>query len=175
LKRKRDNPGPDHKPTFQTTQIDGVLIMQSPHVKFLEDNILTELYRPEWIGVFGEGESIEHLYTVAAPTGGERKEWYFHEHTIDRYMLLSGKVEMGLYDSREDSPTYGVFEVIHLVEPGGEGPNALRIPPLVWHSFKWASEHGLFLNAKLPGYNAEYPDKFRVQMEDLPDAILWKH
>jgi dTDP-4-dehydrorhamnose 3,5-epimerase len=171
---KRDEPGPVHKPVFQTTEIDGVVLMKSPYVRYLDDNILTELYRPEWSGVFAPGELVEQLYTISAPTGGLRKEWYFHEKTLDRYMILSGELEVGLYDARENSPTHGLFEVISLMAPGGDLPNSVRIPPLVWHSFRWTSEQGMILNAKLPGYNAEVPDKFRVQLEDLPEAITWK-
>jgi hypothetical protein len=61
--------------------------MKSPLVEYLGDNLLTELYRQEWQGVFELGEEIQHLYTVKAPLGGTRKEWYFHEHSLDRYML----------------------------------------------------------------------------------------
>jgi hypothetical protein len=31
----------------------------------------------------------------------------------------------------------------------------------------------MFLNAKLPGYDREQPDKFRVPMSELPAAITW--
>jgi dTDP-4-dehydrorhamnose 3,5-epimerase-like enzyme len=78
-----------------------------------------------------------------------------------------------LYDARIDSPTYGVFGVVSLGEPGSGFPNAVRIPPLVWHSLKWKTSTGQFLNAKLPGYNQQAPDKFRISHGDLPDAITW--
>lgn len=169
----RDNPGPDHQPTFQSTQIAQVILMKSPFVKYGDDNMLTELYRPEWHGVFAPDEPIEHLYTVSAPTGGMRKEWYFHEHTLDRYMLLSGTLEIGLYDAREESSTFGVFELVTLEQPGGDRPNGVRIPPRVWHSLNWKSLEGMLLNAKLPRYTSNFPDKFRIQLEDLPAVINW--
>lgn len=171
----RDAPGPDHEPTFISTNIKDVVLMKSPSVEYLGDNLLTELYRPEWHGVFKQGEEIEHLYTVKAPSGGTRKEWYFHEHTLDRYMMLTGALDIGLYDGRKDSESFGVYEIVSLAEPGGNLPNGIRIPPLVWHSLIWKSGQGMFLNAKLPGYNSEMPDKFRVQPEDLPDVIDWRH
>lgn len=170
----RDDPGPEHKPLFLGTEIRDVVLMQSPFVKYGEDNMLTELYRPEWLGVFGPNEPIEHLYTVHAPTGGMRKEWYYHEHTLDRYMMLSGVLEIGLYDGREGSTTFGVFELVTLSQPGGDLPNGIRIPPFVWHSLNWKSTEGMFINAKLPGYKANFPDKFRIQPEDLPAAITWR-
>ena len=171
----RDQPGPNHEPVAIKSKINDVVLMKSPSVEYLGDNLLTELYRPEWQGVFELGEEIQHLYTVKAPSGGTRKEWYFHEHSLDRYMLLSGSLDVGLYDNRKDSDTFGTFEIVSLEEPGGTLPNAIRIPPLVWHSLIWKSSSGMFLNAKLPGYDAKTPDKFRVKLEDLPDAIDWRY
>lgn len=174
MPHRRDDPGPDHRPTVDDDGfISGVITQTSPSVTYGERNRLTELYRPEWVGVFGEGEPVEHLYTVHAPSGGIRKEWYYHEYTLDRYVILEGRLDLGLYDARPDSPTHGAFSVLSLGEPGSGLPNAVRIPPLVWHSLKWMSSSGQILNAKLPGYNASVPDKFRVPMEDLPDAITW--
>jgi dTDP-4-dehydrorhamnose 3,5-epimerase-like enzyme len=171
----RDQPGPNHEPLFLKTKINDVVLMKSPSVEYLGDSLLTELYRPEWHGLFESGEEVQHLYTIKAPSGGIRKEWYFHEHTLDRYMLLSGALDVGLYDGREESETFGVFEIVSLEEPGGNLPNAIRIPPLVWHSLIWKSSSGMFLNAKLPGYNSKVPDKFRVSLEDLPDVIEWRY
>ena len=173
MEPQRDTPGPNHRPQIEDGFITGVVTHFSPHVTYGEENILTELYRPEWTGVFAEGEGIEHLYTVNAPKGGIRKEWYFHINTLDRYMILYGRLDLGLYDARIDSPTHGVFGVVSLGEPGSGFPNAVRIPPLVWHSLKWQTPTGQFLNAKLPAYNAQVPDKFRIPHEDLPDAITW--
>ena len=171
---KKDAPGPDHIPSYSSSKIKGIVLMNSPFVEYETDNLLTELYRPEWHGVFEEGEPIEHLVTVKAPSGGTRREWYYHEHTLDRYLILSGSLELGLYDAREDSETYGVFEVVTLAEPGGTLPNAIRIPPLVWHSHNWKTDHGMFMLAKLPGYQPKRPDKVRIQLADLPEAIEWR-
>jgi len=170
---KRDAPGPDHAPVVSTNDsIVGVVTQAAPHVAY-EHGVLTELYRPEWTGVFAEDEPVEHLYTVWAPSGGMRREWYFHEHTLDRYMILRGLLDVGLYDGREGSESLGAFTVVSLGEPGSGLPTAIRIPPGVWHSLAWASGDGLFLNAKVPGYSRLEPDKFRVPMHDLPSVITW--
>jgi dTDP-4-dehydrorhamnose 3,5-epimerase len=173
ISQRKDAPVPRHNPEFDSSGIDGVVLMKSPTVKYLGDNLLTELYRPEWHGVFKGDEPIEHLYTVKASSGGTRTEWYYHEHTLDRYMILSGTLDMGLYDGRKESPSFGLFEVLTLGEPGGDLPNSLRIPPLVWHSLRWKSPSGMFMVAKLPGFQPDGPDKVRIQLEDLPDAINW--
>lgn len=171
---QRDPSGPDHKPDIVHLEIiDGVVTGQSPFVRYETDNVLTEIYRPEWVGVFGDAEPIEHLYTVYAPTGGIRKEWYYHEHTLDRYMLLSGLLSIGLYDGRKESKTFGNFKVISLGASGSGLPDAIRIPPLVWHSLRWDSKEGMFINAKLPGYARTTPDKFRVAPDEYPKEIIW--
>jgi dTDP-4-dehydrorhamnose 3,5-epimerase-like enzyme len=171
---KKDEPGPIHEPgLIQNIAIDGVIVATLPVVHYGEDQVLTEIFRPEWGGVFAIGESIDHLYTVLAPSGGIRKEWYYHEHTLDRYVMLNGKLELGLYDGRKGSNTHGNFVVISLGESDSGLPNAVRIPPLVWHSFKWNTNKGMFMNAKLPGYQRGMPDKFRVNPEDYPEAIIW--
>jgi dTDP-4-dehydrorhamnose 3,5-epimerase-like enzyme len=171
---QRDSQGPDHFPTVNASlPIEGVITESSPYVSYLENNLLTEIYRPEWNGVFGENEPIEHLYTVKAPSGGIRKEWYYHEHTIDRYQILEGLLDIGLYDNRKNLSTYKKFILVSLGEPGKGLPNMIRIPPFVWHSLKWISKSGMFLNAKLPGYEKNIPDKFRIQMKDIPEEIKW--
>jgi len=169
----RDANGPEHAPAVNNHHgISGVVSQISPHVEYLS-GVLTEFYRPEWLGVFAQGEPIEHLYTVWSPSGGIRKEWYFHEHTLDRYLILRGRLDLGLYDGRAESDTFGSFTVISLGEPGSGLPTGLRIPPKVWHSLKWVTADGMFLNAKLPGYNRDLPDKFRIPMEELPPEITW--
>jgi dTDP-4-dehydrorhamnose 3,5-epimerase len=170
----RDEPGPDHEPRVDNSLgIMGVVTQTAPFVIYEGDNILTELYRPEWQGIFEAGEGVPHLYSIKAPSGGIRKEWYFHEKTLDRYMVLNGLLDMGLYDGRDDSPTHGSFVLVHLGESGSGLPNGIRIPPLVWHSLRWLTPTGQFLNAKLPAYNRGKPDKFRVPLDGLPDAIKW--
>jgi len=151
---------------------DGVVVGIAPHVSYAHGT-LSELHRPEWVGVFGPHEPIEHLYSVYSPGGGMRKEWYFHQHTLDRYMLLLGQLDLGLYDARPDSSTFRAFIVVSLGQPGAGLPTSVRIPPGVWHSLRWASDSGMFLNAKSPGFNQQKPDKFRVPMDELPEEITW--
>jgi dTDP-4-dehydrorhamnose 3,5-epimerase len=171
---KRDNPGPKHSPALvPTVRMDGVIVQTAPRVFYETDSVLTEFHRKEWAGVFASGEEISHLYTVYAPSGGIRKEWYFHEHTTDRYVVLLGKLDLGLYDARPDSPTNGEFKVVSLGGSDSDLPNLIRIPPGVWHSLRWETPSGMFLNSKTPPYKSEKPDKFRVSPEDYPPAIKW--
>lgn len=88
-------------------------------------------------------------------------------------MLIEGLLDVGLYDSRPNSPTREAFSVVSLGEPGSGLPNGIRIPPLVWHSLRWSSPRGMFLNAKHPPFVQAKPDKVRISPEDYPPAIVW--
>ena len=173
----RDSAGPEHRPTVHYSGvIAGVVRQRSPVAAPLRSaagSILAELYRPEWEGVFKHEEPIEHLYFVKELQNGARDEWYFHQKTVDRYMLASGLLEVGLYDGRQDSETSGNFETVTLGEPNDAAANMLRIPQGVWHSLRWVETPGLLINSKTPLYNRDVPDKFRVPLEELPDAISW--
>lgn len=172
---KKDTPGPSHRPDVVGSQkIHGLLTIHSPSVIYLGDKRLTELHRPEWQEFFSPDEPIVHLYMVQEPTGGTRTEWYYHEALTDRYLITSGILEMGLYDGRVDSETYKAFEFIRLGEPGSDLPNGVRIPPFVWHSLKWVSDSGSFMNAKTIPYNSKNPDKIRISEDEVPSEIRWK-
>jgi dTDP-4-dehydrorhamnose 3,5-epimerase-like enzyme len=176
MENLRDPQGPDHKPrSLPSRAIEGVFTQHSPQVKSLntEDNFLTEVYRTSWLGIFSENEPIEHCYYVTADKPGKRTEWYWHEHSIDRYVLLSGQLDVGLYDSRESSRTFGNFTVISLGAVGSGLPDALRIPCFVWHSLQWNSINNVLVNFKTPPYNKDRPDKFRINSSQIPPSIKW--
>ena len=170
----KDGRGPAHHPVqTPSVTVDGVIKESFPYVDY-EHGTLTEVFRTEWAGgVFGSDEPINHLYTVFAPSGGTRKEWYFHQDTLDRFIVLQGSLDVGLYDAREHSATFGKFEVVSLEGLGSGNPSGLRIPPGVWHSLSWASPSGFFLNAKTPPFNRETIDKYRVPPEEWPEIISW--
>jgi dTDP-4-dehydrorhamnose 3,5-epimerase len=169
----RDEPGPIHKPLVVPSDvIAGVVVVSFPSVAYSE-GVLTELFRPEWEGLVAAGETINHLYTIWAPRGGVRKEWYFHAHTLDRYIVLSGSLRVGLFDGREDSPTHSGFQTVDLYAAGEGGPSGLRIPPGVWHSLNWSSPAGVLVNAKYPPFERAEPDKFRIPLDQLPEGIDW--
>ena len=49
----RDQPGPNHAPNSDfSSGIEGVILQGFPFVEYELENALTELYRPEWPGVF---------------------------------------------------------------------------------------------------------------------------
>ncbi len=64
---------------------------------------------------------------------GVVKGWHIHKRMTLNYAVPVGMVKLVCYDDREDSPTRGEVQEIHL----GELNYALvTIPPLIWNGFK---------------------------------------
>lgn len=60
------------------------------------------------------------------------KGWHLHKEMTLNYAVLKGKIKFVLYDSREDSPTYGETQVIYM---GDENYVRVTVPPYVWNGF----------------------------------------
>lgn len=163
----RDEPAKPHSAVRTKTEIDGVFVLSYPQVTY-DNGSLTEIFHPEWKELFEE--SIEHCYVVTNKTVA-RQEWYYHEHTTDRYSLITGSMKVALFDPREKSPTKGKLTTIDMVglSLGVNGVHGIRIAPGVWHSFK-NSDNCIFMNFKTIPFNRDAPDKFRIAMpNDLCD------
>ena len=73
----------------------------------------------------------EIYFSLAYP--GVVKGWHQHSRMTLNYAVPVGMVKLVLYDGREDSPTSGVVQELHV----GELNYALvTIPPFVWNGFK---------------------------------------
>ena len=128
---------------------------------------------PNGWGCLAQMNPLNICIRFTPPTGGLRNEFYFHEHTLDRYMLMLGQLDIGLYDPRPSSSSFRAFTVVSLGQAGTGLSTAVRIPPGVWHSLRWMSDSGMFLVAKSPGYNQKTPDEIRIPMHELPVEITW--
>jgi dTDP-4-dehydrorhamnose 3,5-epimerase len=64
---------------------------------------------------------------------GVVKGWHIHKRMTLNYAVPVGMIKLVCYDDREDSPTRGTVQELHV----GELNYALvTIPPLVWNGFK---------------------------------------
>jgi dTDP-4-dehydrorhamnose 3,5-epimerase len=64
---------------------------------------------------------------------GVVKGWHIHKRMTLNYAVPAGMVKLVCYDDRNDSPTRGEVQEVHV----GELNYALvTIPPLVWNGFK---------------------------------------
>ncbi|PIE33521.1 dTDP-4-dehydrorhamnose 3,5-epimerase [candidate division KSB3 bacterium] len=104
--------------------------------------------------------------TTAYP--GVVKGWHYHKKQTDNMAVVRGMMKLVLYDSREESPTYGVVNEFFF---GEHQPLLIQIPPFVFHGFKAVSEcEAIVINIPTEPYNYDKPDEFRVEphTSDIP-------
>lgn len=63
------------------------------------------------------------------------KGWHRHRIMTLHYVCVAGRVMVGLYDDREDSPTRGNIMKIELADQGVHY-RMITIPPSVWNGFR---------------------------------------
>lgn len=169
---KRDNPAKPHTAIRSGTGIDGVYLFCYPKVGY-EHGSLTEILHPEWQELFEE--QILHCYFI---TNHRRsaQEWHYHEYTTDRYSVVSGTIEIALFDPRADSPTKNTLIKLELVglSLGIDGNHGIRIPKGVWHSIK-SPDDFILMNFKTKAFNRKQPDKFRVPMPNNLCNFTWAY
>ena len=73
----------------------------------------------------------EIYFSLAYP--GVVKGWHQHSRMTLNYAVPVGMVKLVLYDGREDSPTSGVVQELHV---GELNYVLVTIPPFVWNGFK---------------------------------------
>ncbi len=99
------------------------------------------------------------------------KGWHYHKVQTDSMAVVSGMMKLVLYDSREDSSTFGEINEFFF---GAYNPLLIQIPPLVFHGFKCISEtEAIVINCPTEPYNYESPDEFRVHPHDNDIPYDW--
>lgn len=106
---------------------------------------------------------------VATCRKGIVKAWHAHRKQTDNFYVVKGTAKIGLYDGRENSPTFGKYMQVILGEEGEDV--LLTIPPLVWHGQMGLSETSYLINIPTEVYNREEPDELRKSVEELED--IW--
>ena len=118
--------------------------------------VVCEMYDPRW-GFHEAPMVFSYFYTVRP---GWVKGWAMHKTHDDRYCLITGEMKVVLYDSREDSPTFGLIQEIFLTEHRRQ---LLRIPFGVWHADQNIGlKEVLVVNFPTIQYDHSSPDKYRL-------------
>ncbi|MFC1480167.1 dTDP-4-dehydrorhamnose 3,5-epimerase family protein [Candidatus Omnitrophota bacterium] len=116
-------------------------------------------------------EKFGQVYmTTALP--GVVKAWHYHKKQTDNFTCVKGKMRLGLYDARKDSPTFGSVEeyIISL-----EDPFLIQIPPEVYHGFKSVgAEEAVVINTVTIPYDSDNPDEYRVDAFDNDIPFDWE-
>ena len=138
--------------------IEGVVAKQITNV-ITNDGYLTEIWRKDWeLDDLPVGQVFQR---IMAPRGGSG--WHAHEVTTDRLFCAWGRVHVGLYDARLDSPTHGA---VHDFRLGAERPAVIVVPPGIWHAVRNIGDHpAVYLNVVDVAYDYEDPDHFRIPID----------
>lgn len=103
---------------------------------------------------------------------GHAKAWHLHKKQIDNFVCVKGKIRLGLYDARENSPTRGKVQEFFL---DMESETLVKIPAGVYHGFECATgEEAIVINISSDTYNREFPDEFRKPFDDPEIPFKWK-
>ncbi|MGB2705631.1 MAG: dTDP-4-dehydrorhamnose 3,5-epimerase family protein [Candidatus Omnitrophota bacterium] len=116
-------------------------------------------------------EKFGQVYMTTVKPGAV-KAWHWHRLQRDNFSCVKGKIRIGLYDARGDSPTFGKTMDI---TAGPDDPKLVSIPPNVYHGFKsMADEESIVINTPTEPYNREKPDEYRADAfkNDIP--FDWK-
>jgi dTDP-4-dehydrorhamnose 3,5-epimerase len=100
---------------------------------------------------------------------GVVKAWHLHKLQTDHVVCVSGMIRLGLYDDRQDSPTFGLVNEFYM---GIHQPILVQIPPFVYHGWKCVSpEEALIVNTVTQPYNYSEPDEYRLDPHE--NHIPW--
>ena len=136
------------------TNIDGVIVTPLNIVDINEGNVLHGMKITDH-GFKGFGEA--YFSTIKF---GKVKAWKRHRMMTLNLIVPIGKVRFVIYDDREGSVTYGMFQNIILSK---QNYARLTIPPMLWLGFQGISnEENILLNIANIEHNPEESDKKNI-------------
>ena len=146
--------------------IDGVTVTEIRHVP-RDHGVITEMYRSEWdptgLPVLQSYQSRLYPGAIGA--------WSCHARSIDRLFVSSGHIKAVLYDGRDDSPTRGVINEVHL---GDHRPALVILPTGIWHGLQnLGTDDALVINFPTLPYQYEDPDHYRLPLDAAEIPYSW--
>jgi dTDP-4-dehydrorhamnose 3,5-epimerase len=110
-----------------TSSIQGVLVV--PRKKLIDDRggIFHMLRKDD-----PEFQKFGEIY-FSKIHPGVIKAWHHHSLMTLNYFVVLGSIQLGLWDGRKDSPTFGKSQTIYLDEQNSQ---LAIVPPGVWNGFK---------------------------------------
>ena len=116
--------------------------------------------------MFGEGfGQLSHSYMHH----GVIKAWHIHRTQVDWWYAAKGTLHVGLYDKRDNSPTFKKLNQFILGE-GGQNV-VLRIPPGVAHGCKVTSDDAELFYVTSGTYKLE--EEGRIPEDDKEIGFDW--
>jgi dTDP-4-dehydrorhamnose 3,5-epimerase len=131
-----------------------------------ERGTVCELFDTRWLW-HPDPLVFAYMFTLRP---GMVKGWGLHERHDDRYFIISGELEVVLYDVRPDSNTRNTISRVVLSE---FDRRLLCIPAGIWHANRnIGSKDVLVVNFPTQPYDHDNPDKQRLPIDT--DAIPFK-
>ena len=147
--------------------IAGVHLREVLHVP-RDHGIITEIFRPEWDPT---GLPVVHVYQSRLFPGAIGA-WSCHKKSIDRLFVNQGHLKVVLYDGREESPTHGRINEIHV---GDARPALMVLPAGVWHGLQnLGASEALVLNLPTQAYDYADPDHWRPPYDSPEIPYAWR-
>ena len=152
----------------QKNLIDGV-ILRKLIIHKDPTGSLVETLRTDWSDVFNQHDlSFSMQYLSVTPSGVVRDEdqWHVHQHQIDRFICISGRIVTSIYDPRENSKTKDQLNLFLMGPEKDEEMFMVVIPEDTYHGFMVVSKGaGYLLNFPTKLYSLE--DEGRVENTHL--------
>jgi len=129
---------------------------------------LVEIFREDWDEY--DPKPAMSYYSLSDP--GVIRAWHRHRRgKIDYFTCPKGRIKVGIYDDREESPTHG--EVNQFVI-GEHNQRVIRIPGKCWHGFRVVgSEQAMLINFPTNLYDYDDPDEERLSPDTDKIPMDW--
>lgn len=129
---------------------------------------LVEAFRSDWDEY--EPEPAMSYYSVTYP--GIIRAWHRHlRGQVDYFTCPQGRIKIGIYDDREESPTKGELDTFVI---GEDKPRVVRVPGDCWHGFKAiGTKPALMVNYPSELYDYEEPDEERLPWDTDEIPLDW--
>jgi dTDP-4-dehydrorhamnose 3,5-epimerase len=146
-------------------RIEGVVIRRAI-TQTDERGTLCEILNSAW-GVHPAPLVSVYQFTIRP---GKVKGWHVHRLHDDRIFISRGEVRVVLYDSREDSPTFGLVNEIFR---SALDRDLMVIPIGVYHAHQnCGTEDALFISMPTRAYDHADPDVYRLPVHN--DVIPYR-
>jgi dTDP-4-dehydrorhamnose 3,5-epimerase len=155
------------KKDVQTVTVDGQSIQQlihgvtiHPAVTHLDDRgTLCEIFSPHRAP---HPAPVVYVYQFTIRPG-KIKGWHAHRLHDDRIFISQGQVKVVLYDSRADSPTFGMINEIYRSDIHRD---LMVIPAFVYHAHQNIGlTDALFISMPSRPYDHQSPDVYRFPLD----------
>jgi len=147
--------------------IEGVKV-RDLQVNADERGHLVEVFREDWDEY--TSEPAMSYYSMTYP--GITRAWHKHHRgQIDHFICPKGRIKIGVYDERDNSPTEGDLDTFVI---GEHNQKVVRVPGDCWHGFKTIGDEPAFLiNFPSNLYDYEDPDEERLSYDTDRIPLNW--